>query len=41
VKDIMSRTVAARHLLTPFLKTRKGQLIYPEDPLQKCVISQG
>jgi uncharacterized protein (DUF488 family) len=40
VKDIMSRTVAERHLLTPFLKTRKGQLIYPEDPLQKCMISQ-
>ena len=32
VRDIMSRTVAARHLLTPFLKMRKGQLIYPEDP---------
>jgi uncharacterized protein (DUF488 family) len=31
VRDIMSRTVAARHHLTPFLKTRKGQLIYPED----------
>jgi uncharacterized protein (DUF488 family) len=31
VRDITSRTVAARHLLTPFLKTRKGQLIYPED----------
>jgi uncharacterized protein (DUF488 family) len=29
VRDIMSRTVAARHLLTPFLKMRKGQLIYP------------
>jgi len=34
VRDIMSRTVAARHLLAPFLKMRKGQLIYPEDPLQ-------
>jgi len=31
VRDIMSRTVAARHLLTPFLKIRKGQLTYPED----------
>lgn len=29
VRDIMSRTVAARHLLTPFLKMRKGQLTYP------------
>jgi len=33
VQDIMSRTVAARHRLTPFLKTRKGQLIYPAEPL--------
>jgi len=41
VRDIMSRTVAARHLLTPFLKTRKGQLLYPEEPLQKRLISQG
>jgi uncharacterized protein (DUF488 family) len=41
VRDIMSRTVAARHLLTPFLKTRKGQLIYPEGPLKKLVVSQG
>jgi uncharacterized protein (DUF488 family) len=40
VRDIMTRTVAARHLLTPFLKTRKGQLIYPEEPLQKRLISQ-
>jgi uncharacterized protein (DUF488 family) len=31
VRDIMTRTVAARHLLTPFLKARKGQLIYPEE----------
>jgi uncharacterized protein (DUF488 family) len=31
VRDIMTRTVAARHLLTPFLKTWKGQLIYPEE----------
>jgi uncharacterized protein (DUF488 family) len=29
VRDIMSRTVAVRHLLTPFLKMKKGQLIYP------------
>jgi uncharacterized protein (DUF488 family) len=41
VRDIMTRSIAARHLLTPFLKTRKGQLIYPEDPLQKRLISQG
>ena len=41
VRDIMSRTLAVRHLLTPFLKTRKGQLIYPEEPLQKRSISQG
>jgi uncharacterized protein (DUF488 family) len=41
VRDIMSRTVAVRHLLTPFLKKRKGQLIYPEQPLQKRSISQG
>jgi uncharacterized protein (DUF488 family) len=41
VRDIMSRNVATRHLLTPFLKMRKGQLIYPEDPLQKGVVSQG
>jgi uncharacterized protein (DUF488 family) len=34
VRDIMSRNVAARHLLTPFLKMKKGQLIYPESPLQ-------
>jgi hypothetical protein len=37
----MSRTVAARHLLTPFLKIRKGQLTYPEEPLEKRLISQG
>ncbi|KHE93037.1 MAG: hypothetical protein SCABRO_01200 [Candidatus Scalindua brodae] len=30
VKDIMSRTSATKHRLTPFLKVRKGQLIYPE-----------
>jgi uncharacterized protein (DUF488 family) len=41
VRDIMTRTVAARHLLTPFLKTRKGQLVYPEEPLQKRLISLG
>ncbi len=29
VRDIMSRTKAARHRLTPFLKVRKGQLVYP------------
>lgn len=29
VRDIMSRTSATRHRLTPFLKVRKGQLIYP------------
>jgi uncharacterized protein (DUF488 family) len=34
VRDIMTRNLAARHLLTPFLKTRKGQLIYPQEPLQ-------
>ena len=34
VRDIMSRTVAVRHLLTPFLKMKKGQLIYPEGSLQ-------
>src|ERR1019366_5955913 len=41
VRDIMSRTVAARHLLTPFLKVRKGQLIYPEAPLERRMISLG
>jgi len=40
VRDIMTRTVAARHLLTPFLKTRKGQLIYPEEPLHKSLLLQ-
>jgi uncharacterized protein (DUF488 family) len=35
VRDIMSRTVTKRHLLTPFLKTRKGQLIYPGESLVK------
>ena len=40
VRDIMSRTVAKRHLLTPFLTTRKGLLIYAEEPLQTRLISQ-
>ena len=30
VYDIMSRTKANKHKLTPFLKVKKGQLIYPE-----------
>jgi len=34
VRDIMSGTVAGRHLLTPFLKIRKGQLIYPKGSSQ-------
>jgi uncharacterized protein (DUF488 family) len=38
VRDIMSRTAATRHLLTPFLKVRKGELIYPEDPPRKSMI---
>ena len=29
VRDIMSRTSAPKHRLTPFLKVRKGQLVYP------------
>jgi uncharacterized protein (DUF488 family) len=29
VRDIMSRTSATAHRLTPFLKVRKGQLVYP------------
>ena len=29
VKDIMSRMAATKHRLTPFLKVRKGQLMYP------------
>ena len=41
VRDIMSRTVAVRHLLTPFLKTRKGQLIYPREPPPKRSLSEG
>ena len=31
VRDIMSRTSATRHRLTPFLKVKKGQLIYPAE----------
>ncbi len=30
VRDIISRTKATRHKLTPFLKVKKGQLTYPE-----------
>lgn len=30
VKDIMSPTSATKHRLTPFLKTKRGQLVYPE-----------
>ncbi len=29
VRDIMSRTGASRHRLTPFLKIKKGKLVYP------------
>ena len=29
IQDIMTRTSAPRHRLTPFLKVRKGQLVYP------------
>jgi len=29
VRDIMSHKTATKHRLTPFLKVRKGQLIYP------------
>lgn len=29
VRDIMSRTSATTHRLTPFAKVRKGQLVYP------------
>ena len=29
VRDIMSRTLATRHRLTPFLRVRKGSLTYP------------
>jgi uncharacterized protein (DUF488 family) len=34
VRDIMSRTVAVKHRLTPFLRIRKGQLVYPAGSLQ-------
>lgn len=37
VRDIMSRTKASRHRLTPFLKVRNGRLIYP---LQKSVMAR-
>jgi uncharacterized protein (DUF488 family) len=30
VKDIMSHTTATKHKLTPFLRIKKGQLIYPK-----------
>ncbi|MDE2234974.1 MAG: DUF488 domain-containing protein [Gammaproteobacteria bacterium] len=30
VRDIMNRTKAPRHRMTPFLKIRNGRLIYPE-----------
>lgn len=29
VRDVMSRTSAVKHRLTPFLRERKGQLVYP------------
>jgi uncharacterized protein (DUF488 family) len=29
VRDIMSRTATTKHRLTPFLKVKKGQLVYP------------
>jgi uncharacterized protein (DUF488 family) len=32
VRDIMTRTNAPKHRLTPFLKVRKGQLMYPALP---------
>jgi uncharacterized protein (DUF488 family) len=32
VRDIMTRTSAPRHRLTPFLRVRKRQLIYPAPP---------
>lgn len=34
VRDIMNRTVAVRHLLTPFLSVRRGVLVYPEGASQ-------
>ena len=30
VRDIMSRTSVKRHLLTKFLKMKKGKIVYPE-----------
>lgn len=30
VRDITSKSKAARHRLTPFLKMRKGQIVYPK-----------
>ena len=30
VRDIMSRTSTKKHLLTKFLKMKKGKIIYPE-----------
>jgi uncharacterized protein (DUF488 family) len=30
VRDIMSRTSATKHRLTPFLQIKRGQLVYPE-----------
>jgi uncharacterized protein (DUF488 family) len=30
VRDIMNRTTATKHRLTPFLRIRKEQIIYPE-----------
>ena len=30
VQNIMSRTSATKHTLTPFLKIKRGQLVYPE-----------
>jgi len=29
VRDIMSRTSATKHRMTPFLKVKKGELVYP------------
>lgn len=33
VEDIMSRTNATKHRMTPFLKMKKGQITYPEPKL--------
>lgn len=35
VFDIISHSPATKHRLTPFLKVRKGQLIYPEEIIIK------